>query len=47
VSKVFLYRFLKDGFQMLPAADSDLDPVHQTVIKETQSGLSLYFTFQD
>jgi hypothetical protein len=47
VSKVFLYRFLKDGFQMLPAADADLDPVHQTVIRETQSGLSLYFMFQD
>lgn len=47
VTKVFLYRFLKDGFQLLPADDADLDPVHQTVVKETRSGLSLFFTFQD
>jgi len=47
VTKIFLYRFLKDGFQLLPAADADLDVEHQTVIKETQSGLSLFFTFQD
>jgi hypothetical protein len=47
VSKVFLYRFLKDGFQMLPAAPGDLDPVKQTVVNESKSGLSLFFTFQD
>lgn len=46
-SKVYLYRFLKDGLQMLPADDSDLDPVKQTVVRESQTGLSLFFTFQD
>lgn len=47
VSKVFLYRFLKDGFQMLPADPADLDPAKQTVVRESRSGLSLFFTFQD
>jgi len=47
VSKIFLYRFLKDGFQMLPAETADLDPVKRTVIRESRSGLSLFFTFQD
>jgi len=46
-AQIFLYRFLKDGFQMLPAAATDLDPAKQTVIHETSSGLSLFFTFQD
>jgi len=46
VSKVFLYRFLKDGFQMLPTDDANLDPVHQTVTQVPQNGLSLYFQFQ-
>jgi len=45
-SKVFLYRFLKDGFQLLPADDADLDKAKQTVVNETKSGLSLFFTFQ-
>lgn len=47
VSKVFLYRFLKDGFQMLPADPADLDSTKQTVVRESRSGLSLFFTFQD
>lgn len=47
VSRVFLYRFLKDGFQMLPADPADLDATKQTVVRESRSGLSLYFTFQD
>lgn len=46
-SRIFLYRFLKDGFQLLPAETGDLDPVRQTVTRETRSGLSLFFTFQD
>ena len=46
-SQIFLYRFLKDGFQMLPATSTDLDPVKQTVVRQPSSGLSLYFTFQD
>lgn len=46
-SRVFLYRFLKDGFQMLPADPADLDPVKQTVVRESRSGLSLFFMFQD
>ncbi len=46
-TQIFLYRFLKDGFQMLPASPNDLDPLKQTVIHETSSGLSLFFTFQD
>jgi hypothetical protein len=45
-SKVFLYRFLKDGLQLLPADDADLDKTKQTVTSETKSGLSLFFTFQ-
>ncbi len=45
--KVFLYRFLKDGFQLLPAGDDDLDPVKQTVTRQPASGLSLFFNFQD
>jgi len=46
-SHVFLYRFLKDGLQMLPADPTDLDPAKQLVVRETRSGLSLFFTFQD
>jgi hypothetical protein len=46
-SRVFLYRFLKDGFQLLPAGDADLDPVKQTVTHQPASGLSLFFNFQD
>jgi len=46
-SRVFLYRFLKDGFQMLPADPADLDAAKQTVVRESRSGLSLFFTFQD
>jgi hypothetical protein len=46
-TQIFLYRFLKDGFQMLPASAADLDPAKQTVVHETSSGLSLFFTFQD
>lgn len=45
--QVMLYRFLKDGIQMLPADEADLDRVKQTVVQETRSGLSLFFTFQD
>ena len=47
VNQIFLYRFLKDGFQMLPAAPADLDQAKQTVVHETSSGLSLFFTFHD
>ena len=46
-SRIFLYRFLKDGFQMLPADAADLDLVKQTVARQPASGLSLFFTFQD
>lgn len=46
-SRVFLYRFLKDGFQMLPADPADLDASKQTVVRESRSGLSLFFTFQE
>jgi hypothetical protein len=46
-SRVFLYRFLKDGFQLLPADDSDLDVAKQTVARQPVSGLSLFFNFQD
>jgi hypothetical protein len=45
--KIFLYRFLKDGFQLLPADDADLDPVRQTVARQPANGLSLFFNFQD
>jgi len=45
--RIFLYRFLKDGFQLLPADDADLDAVKQTVTRQPANGLSLFFNFQD
>ncbi len=46
-SRIFLYRFLKDGFQMLPADAGDLDTAKQTVARQPASGLSLFFNIQD
>ena len=47
VQKVFLYRFLKDGFQLIPTDQTDLDPTKQTVTGETHGDTTLFFTFQD
>ncbi|MEI8096115.1 MAG: SH3 domain-containing protein [Spirochaetales bacterium] len=45
-SQVFLYRFLKDGLQLLPVLPRDTDQAKHTVLRESKSGLSIFFTFQ-
>ncbi len=45
-SQVFLYRFLKDGLQLLPVAAVDLDPSKNTVLRESRGALSLFFTIE-
>ncbi len=46
-SQVFLYRFLKDGLQLLPVLPRDTDQTKHTVLRESKSGLSVFFTFQN
>ncbi|NNM53572.1 MAG: SH3 domain-containing protein [Spirochaetales bacterium] len=45
-SQVFLYRFLKGGMQMIPVSPSDLNPVKQTVLRESRIGYTIFMTFE-
>lgn len=46
VSQVFLWRYLQDGIQLLPIRDADTDPLRHTVLRESRTGVYLFFTFK-
>jgi len=44
-SQVFLYRFVNDGLQLMPAASTDLDPASSQVLNIPRAGMTYFFTF--
>lgn len=45
-SRVFLWRYLKEGIQLIPIRETDEDGVRHTVLRESRMGVALFFTFQ-